>query len=561
MFTPPPPGSNAPLVSVIVPVYNVGGCVRRALESLGNQTYQNLEIICVDDGSTDGSAAILREFAERDARIQVITQPNGGVSAARNAALAQASGEWVTGLDADDYLRPEAIATAVAHAADEVDLVCLGRGTEAEPGSGLEGQVEASRQWARCPFEGLRELDDECLTALRWNFCTKFYRLSLIRQHGLAFDEACFVSEDLDFHMRYCAYARRAWLEPQELYVYCLRASSAMQTREGQERRLQSQLQAFGNIARVYQQLGTLQEHGRLFAFLFRVIHRYVSYGAERMGQGMNWRGRLYGLVCMYHLQELEEVAAAMRTADMVGLPVALMPGGAGSDAEVGEGQVRSAVMLMDLGLMREWMHAQTLSEKQLSQLRSQPLTPRQIKQVLSEPLTPRQVKQVLSEPLTPRHVKQVLSEPLTPRHVKQVLSEPLTPRHIKQVLSEPLTPRHVKQVLSEPLTPRHVKQVLSEPLTAAHTQQVRDMVLGQEVVSSLRGRMAAMEEAERCGVVHLRVLGFLPLLKIERRPGRDTMKLFHFLPLLTRRYRKDTTRYYLFGFLPLLRLRSLPQG
>lgn len=96
-----------PLISVIVPVYNVEKYLDQCLESIVGQTYCHLEIIVVDDGSTDGSGAKCDSWAERDKRIRVIHQPNGGHSAARNTALDTMTGELVTMVDSDDVLHPE----------------------------------------------------------------------------------------------------------------------------------------------------------------------------------------------------------------------------------------------------------------------------------------------------------------------------------------------------------------------------------------------------------------------------------------------------------------------
>lgn len=98
-----------PLISVIVPVYNVKDYLDECLESIVGQSYTHLEILVVDDGSTDGSGDQCDQWAKRDQRIRVIHQPNGGLSAARNAALDVMSGEMVTMVDSDDVLHPSAI--------------------------------------------------------------------------------------------------------------------------------------------------------------------------------------------------------------------------------------------------------------------------------------------------------------------------------------------------------------------------------------------------------------------------------------------------------------------
>ncbi len=95
-----------PLISVIVPVYQVRAYIRECVESLLCQTYRNLEVILVDDGSTDGSGEMCDGFAREDERIRVIHQRNRGLSAARNTGLDHAAGEYIAFVDSDDYVEP-----------------------------------------------------------------------------------------------------------------------------------------------------------------------------------------------------------------------------------------------------------------------------------------------------------------------------------------------------------------------------------------------------------------------------------------------------------------------
>ena len=91
------------LISVIVPIYNVKQYLERSVGALLNQTYQNLEIILVDDGSTDGSEDMCDEFARRDSRVKVIHKENGGSSSARNLGIRAAQGAYIGFTDSDDY--------------------------------------------------------------------------------------------------------------------------------------------------------------------------------------------------------------------------------------------------------------------------------------------------------------------------------------------------------------------------------------------------------------------------------------------------------------------------
>ncbi len=100
---------NTYLISIIVPVYNVEKYLRKCIDSIIYQTYQNIEIILVDDGSKDASGQICDEYAEKDARITVIHKENGGVSIARNRGLDIAMGQWILFVDADDILPTDAL--------------------------------------------------------------------------------------------------------------------------------------------------------------------------------------------------------------------------------------------------------------------------------------------------------------------------------------------------------------------------------------------------------------------------------------------------------------------
>lgn len=98
-----------PLISIIVPIYNVEPYLRKCIDSIINQTYKNLEIILVDDGSPDNCGSICDEYAKTDSRIKVIHKVNGGLSDARNAGLRIATGEWITFVDSDDWLENNAL--------------------------------------------------------------------------------------------------------------------------------------------------------------------------------------------------------------------------------------------------------------------------------------------------------------------------------------------------------------------------------------------------------------------------------------------------------------------
>lgn len=113
-----------PAISVIIPIYNVEKYLRRCLDSVKNQTFPDWEAICVNDGSPDNSAEILEEYAKKDARFKIVNKENGGLSDARNAGMAFASGKYILYLDSDDFIHPQTMEIAYSLALrDGSDIV------------------------------------------------------------------------------------------------------------------------------------------------------------------------------------------------------------------------------------------------------------------------------------------------------------------------------------------------------------------------------------------------------------------------------------------------------
>jgi glycosyltransferase involved in cell wall biosynthesis len=114
-------GATGPLVTVILPCFNAGGTLSRTLSSVGHQTYENLEIIIVDDGSTDASSEIAEKYIRRDSRATVVQQNNSGVAVARNRAIERASGEYLAPIDADDLWNARKIEQTVQRISQNSD--------------------------------------------------------------------------------------------------------------------------------------------------------------------------------------------------------------------------------------------------------------------------------------------------------------------------------------------------------------------------------------------------------------------------------------------------------
>lgn len=217
---------NELVLSVIVPVYNTAPWLRRCLDSICEQSYRNLEILCVNDGSTDDSAEILAEYAARDARIRVFTQENAGLSAARNTALEHATGEWVTGVDSDDYLAPDVYERAVTCILPEVDMVFFGVQEVTE-----ETVPMPHREYFDLPGAGVYEMTPELAKKLNVCFWSKLWRRSVLELHQLRFPHGL-VHEDVAMFCMYAPHARKVTISPEMGYYYVQRAGSIMNGEE-----------------------------------------------------------------------------------------------------------------------------------------------------------------------------------------------------------------------------------------------------------------------------------------------------------------------------------------
>ena len=136
------------LVSIIVPVYNCEKYIKDCLDSIFNQDYENFEVICVDDGSSDNSKNIILRYE----KVKYFYQTNHGQGAARNLGINKASGEWLTFCDSDDFLEPNFISKMMAKADPNVDLVCCNIRRIVDGKSNYDnmkfvGSMNAARDW------------------------------------------------------------------------------------------------------------------------------------------------------------------------------------------------------------------------------------------------------------------------------------------------------------------------------------------------------------------------------------------------------------------------------
>lgn len=192
-------------VSVVVPIYNVEDYLEKCINSIINQTYQNLEIILVDDGSTDRSPSICNEWGEKDDRIVVIHKENGGLSSARNAGLKVATGEYIMFEDSDDWLELNAVEKCVERIEkDESDLVVFGYKKISENGEIIGDFTFGNVTYTKDEMTSqLHRRILEMSFGYAWN---KLYRLSIIKNSGVVNDGNIIDREDLFFNLQLYKY-------------------------------------------------------------------------------------------------------------------------------------------------------------------------------------------------------------------------------------------------------------------------------------------------------------------------------------------------------------------
>ncbi|MBR6185089.1 MAG: glycosyltransferase [Clostridia bacterium] len=196
------PEKQMGLVSVIMPVYNAEKTVEKSVQSVLSQSYANLELILVDDGSQDNSLQICRDFEKRDGRVRVIAQQNAGPANARNAALALVRGEFLMFADSDDLLVPDACQMLV-DVIGECDLAIAHYFFDFSNIRSDRGLLSGTRELTEGEFlTALVKRPGAFYYSALWN---KLYRTDLVRSMGLQFDPFLTWGEDFAFNMQYYA--------------------------------------------------------------------------------------------------------------------------------------------------------------------------------------------------------------------------------------------------------------------------------------------------------------------------------------------------------------------
>jgi len=270
----PMPETKQPLVSIIVPVYNAASHIARCIESIRRQTYQNIEIILLNDGSKDVSLQVCEMYAKIDRRIILLDRDNRGVSATRNLGLKLARGEYLQFADSDDYLEPTATETLVTAAVNhQADMVIapyfrVENVTKLEIDGIYKKEQVTLRGFLAPGFYDkkgfavhLMEQPASFFYGVMWN---KLYRRALVEEHGLACSEELDWSEDLLFNLEYIRYAERFVSVPVPVYYYVKTPGSLVATKVGLKNMVgvvATKAALFTYYKKLYEDIGLYEEN------------------------------------------------------------------------------------------------------------------------------------------------------------------------------------------------------------------------------------------------------------------------------------------------------------
>ena len=270
------PAQSEPMVSVVIPAYNVTKTLPRLLECLLNQTWQNLQIILVDDGSEDGTVLMARKAAEKDPRLTVVTQGNLGISYARNAGLALCEGKYIRFIDADDTLPLDSIERMVRRAEKDGSELVIG-GYDQYFGERRSFHNLAGRDDTVPCDDMMRHLCDHANSYFYGVLWNKLFLREIAEKQNCRFQENLTWGEDFAFVMDYLAGVSRVSFMKDSLYDY-RRSANSTSIRQvldcvkhpAENTRIKGEL--YRHLKDMYRKRGLFEKYKkRLWMYLFRV--------------------------------------------------------------------------------------------------------------------------------------------------------------------------------------------------------------------------------------------------------------------------------------------------
>lgn len=285
-----------PKVSIIIPIYNAEKSIRRCIESVLNQEFQEYELILVNDGSKDQSGQICDEYAAKDARIRVIHKENTGVSDSRNLAISNARGEYLQFMDSDDWITTDAT-DLLYHAAKEhnCDMVISDFYRVVGQRLSQKGDIDEDGVMTREAFaEHMMENPADFYYGVLWN---KLFKREIIEAHQLRMDSSISWCEDFMFNLEYIRYANSFYALRIPIYYYVKTKGSLASQGMSLTKTIQMKRMVFSYYHKFYKAVFTEEDYekNRLQVYRFLLdaasdgmVPPTVLLGAKRLGEERN---------------------------------------------------------------------------------------------------------------------------------------------------------------------------------------------------------------------------------------------------------------------------------
>lgn len=275
-----------PLVSVIIPIYNGEQAIERCLCSIRNQTYHNIEVIVVNDGSTDHTEAVLRKYEKMDCRFQIIEKENTGVSDSRNIAMHRAKGKYFQFVDGDDWMKKDAIERLVTIMLEEnCDMVITDyyrvRGKKIREKEAIADSGLISRQeYAQCMMEAPANF----YYGVLWN---KFFKADMIRRGKLKCSEELSWCEDFQFNLEYLQFVKNVYVLKTPFYYYVKTKGSLVDTQINFRQTIRTKRILFEYYKDLYKSIDLYNENKLRIQMFYLAVARDREKKTPRKGKAV----------------------------------------------------------------------------------------------------------------------------------------------------------------------------------------------------------------------------------------------------------------------------------
>ena len=212
------------MISVIVPIFNSEKYLSKCLESISSQKIRELEVICIDDGSTDGSASIVKDFQKKDSRFYLVKQKNQGRGSARNTGIKLAKGEYICFVDSDDKLEPNALELLLKKIREKGDAVV----SSISVINFIYPEKSISdTEYYKIRFSGVKKTSPQLIFGFHYSPCGILFKRSIIEEFNISFPEET-LYEDAYWHWCYFIHTKEVNFVKDSTYLYIRRSGSAM---------------------------------------------------------------------------------------------------------------------------------------------------------------------------------------------------------------------------------------------------------------------------------------------------------------------------------------------